>query len=170
MKCLIQIILTTFCIINSNCEKKFLKMDKCEVNEKIAINMQCEVIDGRSFVVYNVIKPIYECMVEVCMEKSENSKFHKIGKCQSFNRCEYSKPGQPLNPIIKRIANFLKISGIQGSLSTCPIVGYQKFLNISIGFSNLLTFLPRGVLRLTLKNYNDKDGLLFSTSAIILNK
>jgi hypothetical protein len=52
-------------IFDSNCEKKFLKMDKCEVNEKFAINERCEVIDGRSFVVYNIIKPINECMVRI---------------------------------------------------------------------------------------------------------
>jgi len=104
------------------------------------------------------------------VQKSENSKFHQVGKCQSFNRCEYSKPGATLSPITKRIANFFKISGIQGSLSACPIVGYQKFLNISIGFSNFLTFLPRGILKISIRNYNDKDGLLFLTSAVILNK
>jgi hypothetical protein len=104
------------------------------------------------------------------MQKSENSKFYQVGKCQNFNRCEYSKPGAALSPIAKRIANFFKISGIQGSMSSCPIFGYQKFLNISIGFSNLLTFLPRGILKISVRNYNQKDGLLFMTSAVILNK
>ncbi|KAL7011506.1 hypothetical protein ACKWTF_014292 [Chironomus riparius] len=170
MKLYVELFLTILQIFNSNCEKKFLKMDKCEVNEKFAVNERCEVIDGRSFVVYKIIEPINECLVEVCMQKSKNSKFHQVGKCQNFNRCEYSKPGASLNQITKRIANFFKISGIQGSLSSCLIVGYQKFLNISIGFSNLLTFLPRGVLRISVRNYNMKNGLLFETSAVILNK
>jgi len=65
MKILFKLLLTILQIFDSNSEKKFLKIYKCEVNEKFAINKRCEVIDGRSFVVYNIIKQINECMVRI---------------------------------------------------------------------------------------------------------
>jgi len=50
-------------ILNIKCEKKLLKAKECSYSEKIVRLDRCEVVDGKSFLVFEVLKPIEKCMV-----------------------------------------------------------------------------------------------------------
>ena len=50
----------------------------------------------------------------------------------------------------------------------CPVIGLQEFKNITLN-ENILTFLPKGVLKIRVKNYNNEDGELFGLSVLFAN-
>ena len=63
---------------------------------------------------------------------------------------------------------FWKFVGASSPLSPCPIFGPQELANISLS-ENFFTFLPKGVLKIKAKNYNDEDGMLFGASVVFVN-
>ena len=63
MKILTKLLLLFLLIFSSNCDRKFLRIENCLANEKFVQIEQCEIIDGKCIVVYNVTQPIEKCLV-----------------------------------------------------------------------------------------------------------
>ncbi|CAG9810307.1 unnamed protein product [Chironomus riparius] len=129
---------------------------------------RCEVVDGKCFLKFEVLKPIEQCMVELCFYKSENTKFRLLGRCQHIDRCEMFKPAYANNPFTKSIVAFWKRSGISAASGPCPLQGVQNYKNITMN-ENFLVFLPKGILLFTFKLYNDEFDNIIKMGMIIIN-
>ncbi|KAL7011509.1 hypothetical protein ACKWTF_014295 [Chironomus riparius] len=169
MKYFILSFLSIFLTIwNTKCEKKILKGKECSYSDKIVRLERCEVVDGQCFLKFEVLKPIEQCMVELCFYKSENTKFRLLGRCQHIDRCEMFKPAYANNPFTKSIVAFWKRSGISAASGPCPLQGVQNYENITMN-ENFLVFLPKGILLFTFKLYNDEFDNIIKMGMIIIN-
>ena len=107
--------------------------------------------------------------VEYCFFKFETPKLRPLGKCQHFDRCNLFNQGSTANPVLSGLFKILKHMGASLAQVTapCPLNGRQEFLNISL-YSNFLTILPRGMLLIKYRMYND-DGTIIGMSLLIAN-
>lgn len=58
--------------------------------------------------------------------------------------------------------------GLFSNLAGCPLEGRYGTCDTKLD-TNLLTFLPKGVLLYTLKYYNDENQLVLNMSMILVN-
>ncbi|CAG9810304.1 unnamed protein product [Chironomus riparius] len=163
-----------FLILNSalklNCERKLHKIENCTSTEELSHIVRCDLVNGMMSVVYDIKAPISKAMIEYCFFKFESSKFRPLGKCQHFDRCNLFNHGPTSNPILSGLFKILKHMGasIAQVTAPCPLYGRQEFLNISL-YSNFLTILPRGMLLIRYKMYNN-DGIIIGMSIVIANR
>jgi hypothetical protein len=69
---------------------------------------------------------------------------------------------------MSRIISFLKYAGIAESIPKCSMFGREEYKNLTIN-SQIMSFLPKGVLKISVRNLNEKTGENFGISIIFLN-
>lgn len=175
-------------IFQTRPEKMLLKVHNCTGNAEYSRVTRCEVIESLGFFSFDIFKPVHKGTVtfwvswkslkkkfnflshfhfqlELCFYQSRNNKFHLLGKCQRIDRCNIASTS---NQIMKKFFNYMKYSGIP-SLSPCPLIGPQEFLNVTL-FANFLTFLPRGILVMGMRVFNNEAGTIIGTWVVFSNR
>jgi len=105
--------------------------------------------------------------LKICFSKSENSKFRQMGKCQKFDTCTLTNL-KNMNPIMSRLYSYWKRMGLFSNIVECPLKGHYETCDVKLD-TNLLTFLPKGVLLNTIKYYNDENQLVLNMSMVLVN-
>ena len=65
-------------IFRSKCEKKFLKIENCTTNEKVAVVKLCELHDGKFSATITVTKPLNEFLVRIRITFDQNLILNKF--------------------------------------------------------------------------------------------
>lgn len=105
-----------------------------------------------------------------CVHKCEDKKFIPVGKCQTYNHCDFIKNvsnRRLLNPFVSKIIAFWKFSKVTIMLKPCPVSGSFELSNLDINV-DFLTFLPKGILRWTTKAHNGRE-MIFLNKVIFMN-
>ncbi|KAL7011501.1 hypothetical protein ACKWTF_014290 [Chironomus riparius] len=169
MKFIQVIILFILFIYQSECEKRFLKIDNCTANSKVAKIDLCEISDGKLSANFDIIKPLDEFLIEFCFFRSINKVFNQLGKCQFMNHCDFmsAQKQSDLSPMLRKFVSFWKFAGIEGVKISCPVIGNITFNKLDIS-NNFMSFIPKGIMKLVTKTYNNQDGMIFILSAVFV--
>ena len=84
-----------------------------------------------------------------------------------MNHCEFmsAQKQNVLSPRVRKFASFWKFAGLEGVKMSCPMYGNVIFNNLDIS-NNLMSFIPKGIIKLVTKTYNSKDGLIYILSCV----
>jgi hypothetical protein len=115
-----------------------------------------------------IFRKILNFQIEFCFHKSENGKFRQLGKCQRIDRCKLFNYDATLGPFMSRIISFLKYAGIADSIPQCPMHGREEYKDMALN-PHIMSFLPKGILKISVKNINDKNEPFFGISIVFLN-
>ncbi|CAG9810306.1 unnamed protein product [Chironomus riparius] len=144
----------------------FKKIYECKSNDEFVTIERCDMTDGKLCLITDTIKPLIKPHFEICFSKSENSKFRQIGKCQRFDACTLTNPNT-MNPMMRRLHSYWKKLGFFTNLAGCPLTGHFETCNINLD-TNLLTFLPKGVLLYTMR-YDSDGRFVLNMSMLLIN-
>lgn len=109
--------------------------------------------------------------MDVCFYKFEHSRPKLLNKCQVLNYCEFVKNPNKIGPniFLNKLVSYLKVTSLTKGFKPCPLNETFGFYNLNID-NNFVTFLPRGILRITSKGFNKSHKMIYYFSGIIMNK